>query len=278
MPLKSCFYVFLSLLTYNDMIKIEHKVFPFYQFENMGELPGIRHFVSSGVKSIGFSDRVDPVRIRHFREELAQAVGFDPARVVMGHQVHSDRVAVVTEADAGKGALARDNCLAETDALVTNRVGICLTVLSADCVPVLLCDPFRQVVAAVHAGWRGTAAGIVGRTVGVMHDKFGCCPEQVYAGIGPSIGKCCFEVGEDVARIFYQLLPACAGIVSKGKNPGKFQIDLWEVNRQQLLACGLIPSHIEVAGMCTVCHPDAFFSYRKDREGAGRFGAGILLG
>ena len=148
-------------------------------------------------------------------------------------------------------------------------------VLSADCVPVLLFEPEKRVVAAVHAGWRGTAAEIVGVTVRVMQEHFGCDLQRVVAAIGPSIGKCCFEVGEEVARVFQQLFPGNQAIVGLGKQPGKYQVDLWEANRKELLACGVKNENIEVAGMCSVCHPDLFFSYRREGEKAGRFGAGI---
>ncbi|MFR4044865.1 MAG: polyphenol oxidase family protein, partial [Odoribacter splanchnicus] len=124
-------------------------------------------------------------------------------------------------------------------------------------------------------GWRGTAANIVVETVRVMQENFGCDPQRVVAAIGPSIGKCCFEVGEEVARVFQQLFPGNQAIVGLGKQPGKYQVDLWEANRKELLACGVKNENIEVAGMCSVCHPDLFFSYRREGEKAGRFGAGI---
>ena len=214
--------------------------------------------------------------IRQNRLSLAKAVGFAAERLVTAHQVHSARVGVVTAGDAGRGALDKESRLPETDALVTAEAGVCLMVLSADCVPVLLYDPVGRVAAAVHAGWRGTVARIAVETVEVMKERFGSRPENVLAGIGPSIGKCCFEVDEEVAARFRHLLPE-GNVVFAGKTPGKFQVDLWEANRQELLAAGLKPEHIEVAGMCTVCHPGRFFSYRRDGKAAGRFGAGIVL-
>lgn len=137
---------------------------------------------------------------------------------------------IVTAEEAGRGALDRESRIPATDALVTNQPGICLMVLSADCVPVLLFEPEKRVVAAVHAGWRGTAANIVVETVRVMQENFGCDPQRVVAAIGPSIGKCCFEVGEEVARVFQQLFPGNQAIVGLGKQPGKYQVDLWEAN------------------------------------------------
>ena len=259
------------------MDKVKNRDFCYYRFGHLSAFPGLKHFVSSGERSIGFSEGIAPELICHNRELLAKAVGFDPYRWVTGHQVHSDHIAVVTETDAGKGGLDRESRLPDTDALVTNREGICLMVLSADCVPVLLYDPEKRVVAAVHAGWRGTVAGIAGKTVAVMKEKFGCFPGDIWAGIGPSIGQCCFEVGEEVAVVFRTLFSENGELVRSGKFPGKYRVDLWEANRRGLLEAGLQDNRIEVAGMCTVCHPGRFFSYRRESKQAGRFGAGIVL-
>lgn len=259
------------------MRKIENTDFPFYRFENLSACPGIGHFVSSGRKNIGFIEGADPLPVWRNRQMLGQTAGFDARRLVTGQQVHSTCIAVVTDREAGRGAMNRESRLPATDALVTDRPGICLMVLSADCVPVLLYDPHRQVVAAIHAGWRGTAGEIAARTVQVMQEKFGCSPEEIWAGIGPSIGKCCFEVEEEVVRAFQHLFPDRETVVSAGRKPGKYQVDLWEANRLELQRAGLLPENIEIAGLCTVCHPDRFFSYRRDGQAAGRFGAGIVL-
>lgn len=259
------------------MTRVEYGDFPFYQFQNLMSSTGVLHFVSSGAKNIGFSDDSPSQIIAGNRRSLAGCVGFDPGCWVSGHQVHSANVAVVASADSGRGALDKESRLPDTDALVTAEENVCLMVLSADCVPVLLYDPECRVVAAIHAGWKGTAADIAGETVKVMRETFGCRPEVILAGIGPSIGRCCFEVGEEVAGVFRGLFPPSAEIVRAGKKSGKHQVDLWEANRLDLLGAGLKTQHIEVAGMCTVCHPDHFFSYRRDGKQAGRFGAGIAL-
>lgn len=259
------------------MLCIRNEEFPFYRFQGLSAFPELNHFVSSGVKSIGFAEGTDPEMIRQNRLSLAKAAGFKADRLVTAHQIHSARVSVVTANEAGRGGLDKESRLPDADALVTADTGLCLMVLSADCVPVLMYDAVKQVIAAVHAGWRGTAAGIVAETVKVMEEKFGCRAENIRAGIGPSIGKCCFEVDEGVAEVFFHLFPDTEGVVFPGKRPGKFQVDLWEANRKELLDMGLKTGHIEVAGLCTVCHPDRFFSYRREGETAGRFGAGIVL-
>lgn len=259
------------------MLKIDHPLFPYYRFERFGADARLLHFVSSGSRTLGFPEGKDGAEVRENRRCLAQAVGFDPQRLVTAQQVHGTRVAVVTAEDAGRGAFDRESRIPETDALVTATPGVCLMVLSADCVPVLLFDPVRRVVAAVHAGWRGTAANIVARAVRVMRKQWGCLPGDIRAGIGPSIGPCCFEVGEEVAQIFGDLYPGVPGLVLPASGQGKARVDLWVVNRRELLEAGLTPEHIETAGLCSMCSPDSFFSYRRQGQAAGRFGAGIVL-
>lgn len=261
-------------IKYGNMLKVVRGNFPFYRFERLGDDRSLLHFVSSGERTIGFSGDTEEKVVRSNRRDLAEAVGFDAAFCVTGRQVHSAHVAVVTAVDSGRGALDAESRLPDTDALVTSCKGVCLMVLSADCVPVLLYEPERRVVAAVHAGWRGSAAGIVAKTVELMRGRFACRPERIRAGIGPSIGKCCFEVGKEVAGVFED---SFVGTVLPGRSGQKCHVDLWEANRRQLLQSGLVDSHIEIAGMCTVCHPDRFFSYRRDGRAAGRFGAGIML-
>ncbi len=251
--------------------------FSYYTFDGLATCSGMLHFVSSGERNIGFTEDSGGPAICENRRLLARNVGFDPGVLVTAQQVHSSHVAVVTKVEAGKGAMDKRSRIPETDALVTNVADVCLMVLSADCVPVLLYDSQQRVIAAVHAGWRGTAAQIVLKTVQVMVDRFGCRAEQIQAGIGPSIGKCCFEVDGEVADVFRNLFPVRPDIVTEGKTTGKYQVDLWEANRQELVEGGLLPDHIEIAGMCSVCHPDRFFSYRREGKAAGRFGAGIML-
>jgi YfiH family protein len=157
-------------------------------------------------------------------------------------QIHSAKVLAADAAGlAGEG-----------DALVTDRAGVTLSVRTADCYPILLADVARRVVAAVHAGWRGTNAEIVGEALRQMKSD----PRDVRAAIGPGIGGCCYFVGEEVARLF--------GRSEAGK------IDLAEVNREQLIKAGVPAANIEVMGQCTFCDAGQFHSYRRDKEQAGR--------
>ena len=140
----------------------------------------------------------------------------------------------------------------EGDALVTRTSGLAVSVRTADCFPILLADPRTHAVAAIHAGWRGTAAGIVASALGRMHSDFGTDPQHVYAAIGPGIGQCCYEVGEEVARQF--------GLQRSGK------LDLAVENRSQLIRAGVSPERIEQVGACTFCNPAQFFSWRRDHD------------
>jgi YfiH family protein len=162
-------------------------------------------------------------------------------------QIHSNSVLV---ADRHTG------CVGEGDALVTDRPGVAVSVRTADCFPILLADPHARAVAAVHAGWRGTADGVVGEALARMRAEYGTNPAEMWAAIGPGIGKCCYEVGIEVARRF--------GLDHAGN------IDLAMENRRQLLAAGVREDRVEMLGLCTFCEPGKFFSWRRDREQAGR--------
>lgn len=256
------------------MIKKDNGKFTYYTFDHLSSCGDMLHFVSSGEKNIGFQNGGTPESVLVNRLELSNSVGFDLKRLVVGHQVHGSAVAVIGDGEAGRGGCDDESRIPDTDALVTDQENICLMVLTADCVPVLFFDPVRRVVAAVHAGWRGTIAGIAEKTVRLMSERFGCRASDILAGIGPSIGTCCFEVGGEVAEEFY---PCYKDMVYPGKSVGKYNIDLGATNRRQLLDAGLDAGHIELSGLCTVCRHDVFFSYRHDGMLAGRFGSGIML-
>jgi polyphenol oxidase len=153
-------------------------------------------------------------------------------------------------------AEGRTGNLGQGDALLDNTPGKALAVKTADCVPILLADERLRAVAAVHAGWRGTVAGIAQRAVESMRQRFGTDPADLSAALGPAIGGCCYEVGPEVAAHFGQ--------------PQRARIDLIEANRRQLLAAGLAARRIHSACLCTMCHADEFHSYRRDGDVAGR--------
>jgi len=170
------------------------------------------------------------------------------------HQIHSDTVV-----DAG----GRTGCLGEGDALLTNTPGSLVAVKTADCIPLLIVDPVHRAVAAVHAGWRGSARKIAGRVIERMQKRFSTCPSDLHVAIGPGIGKCCYEVGPEVASEFV----AYDADLCRPTQP--IHLDLSEINRLQLAASGVAPSRIYVIGICTLCDRD-FHSFRRDKQDAGR--------
>jgi YfiH family protein len=175
-----------------------------------------------------------------------------PGRATV-RQEHSSTILIVDRpGDAGPG-----------DALITVSAGVLLEIRTADCLPILLVDPVRHVVAAVHAGWRGTEARIVAGTVGAMVSRFDSDARQLQAAIGPGIEQCCFEVGEEVAERF--------GL------QGRVNLNLVELNRQQLLDAGLTGEFIFRVGGCTRCDSERYHSFRRDRALAGRMEAAIAI-
>lgn len=268
------------------MIRVNDDQVPFYQFAGWKDYSEIVHFVSGregGVSvggqatlNLGFLEEDFTDVVLTNRALLAEVVGTDVRSWTLGEQKHTTHIEIVDEWQRGKGGREKSTRLPATDALITRIPGICLMVLAADCVPVLLYDPVERVVAAVHAGWRGTVGRIAAKTVLRMQSVFHCDPINIVAGIGPSIGKCCFEVGKEVIIAAEEGLGDIRGLVEGGP-ADKYQFDLWEANRRQLEQVGVPTARIEVAGICTVCHSDQFFSYRGDKGNTGRFGAGIMI-
>lgn len=188
---------------------------------------------------------------------LGAAVGFCPDHLVFTHQIHSDVVRRVGRADRGEGLLRPVSC--DCDGLITNEPDVALAAFSADCTPILLFDPARRAVGAVHAGWRGTAAGIAAKAVEAMVREFGTDPADLCAAIGPCIGPCCFETGAEVPEAMRKALgpDAEASIRPAGE---KYYVNLKELNRLWLRRCGV--TRIDVSPDCTHCQPDRFWSHR----------------
>lgn len=184
--------------------------------------------------------------------------------------MHGSNVAVVDEALAGKGAEAYSDAVKNTDALVTNLPQLPLMLFFADCVPVIFADPVSGSIGLAHAGWRGTVAGIVASTIAKMQVAFGAKPENILAGIGPSIGQCCYEVDDKV----YEAGKKYAGCFTLKEN-GRYMADLQAWNRLALLDAGLLPQNIYNASVCTQCSKELFFSYRAENGKTGRMGVTI---
>jgi hypothetical protein len=195
-----------------------------------------------------------PERVAENWERLRAAADVRFARV---RQVHGDRVVVATEPHEP---------LEEADAVATATAGVAACVSVADCVPVLLADPRSGAVAAVHAGWRGSLAGIGARAVALLVERFCADPEELLAAVGPSIGPCCYEVDPDLAERFR----AAFGPSVANSSPSQPRLDLWLANERTLRSAGLRARNVEVLGRCTSCDPERFYSHRRDRGQTGR--------
>lgn len=201
-----------------------------FRFKNLVAHDNLRHFVSKR--------KHGSMVERESLKKLSKKLNIPLAKFVFVKQVHGDRVVVVKS----------DYSTQEGDAMVTKEAGLCLTVRVADCVPILLYDPKQQAIGAIHAGWRGTLKHVAEKTIMRMIDHFNTNPENIIAGIGPSIGPCCYE------------------------------LDLWQANIDQLINAGVLPENIEHPRICTKCNQDKFFSYHGSRGSGKMLSAGIMLG
>ena len=259
------------------MRRMTYRSLVYYQFSSFLDCAGVKHGVFTRLGGHSQSpwdslntghtvgDDLEAVEANH--DLIFAALGVRREEVVSPHQVHSTTVRVVDERSRGQ-------VCPETDALVTDAPNVALMLRFADCVPILLCDPVRSVVGLAHAGWRGTVAGMAGAVVQAMVHEMGCRPEDIRAGIGPSIGPCCYEVGEEVAEAASSALAGASGLLESKPN-GRWHLDLWAANRRQLAEAGVCS--IEVAGICTACRTDEWFSHRAERGKTGRLGAVIGL-
>ncbi len=234
--------------------------------------------VSQGIYAslnLGCNRGDNPEAVRENYRRFCAAVGVPGDRLVLSSQVHGDVVRTVTTADAGKGIDRKSDY--EADGLITDIPGLTLVVFAADCLPILLYDPVRRVIAAVHAGWRGTALGIAARAVEKMRDVYGSDPAHILAAIGPGISKCCFETHEDVPNAMTEAMGASALRHIEVLPTGKFHVDLKGLNACRLEQAGVPADHIAVSGDCTVCLPEKYWSHRATNGQRGSQAAMIAL-
>jgi polyphenol oxidase len=256
------------------MNKITISGLTLWQFENLEKKSSIKHFVTDrGAHANGeeftlsYSSSPDKEAVQKNRSLLAAAMGVDDAHLYLPSQLHKTRIVNVTRQ-------TKKVELMETDALITCEVGLCIAVMSADCVPILLYDEKNKAAGAVHSGWKGTVARILEKTLQEMNSRFGTKGEDLIAGIGPSVSQDSYEVGEEVIHAINNSFGKESGLMIAQAN-NKARLDLWKANEIQLLQFGVNPSRIEISDLCTIKNNDHFFSARKGD--AGRFAAGIVL-
>lgn len=218
--------------------------------------------------NVGSTVGDDPDAVARNRGLLLEALQLQDRAECTVWQVHSADTIVVD------GELRYERVLAQADGMVTARRDVALTMRFADCVPILFYDPVRQVIGMAHAGWRGTVAGAGPSVVRTMVDVYGCRPEDIRAGIGPSIGPAQYEVGEEVVEAVQAAFGTLDGLLRRAEG-GSAYLNLWEANRRALATEGL--RQIEVAEICTASRTGEFYSHRAEQGRTGRFGAALAL-
>jgi YfiH family protein len=268
----------------------------------LARLPWLVHGFSTRIDSarsaagapfnLGFTDADSRSAVAARRARFAAALGAADWPLIAARQFHSDVIHVIAEPRVPSDP-------PRADALLTRVPGLLLTVQTADCVPILLVDTRRRVIAAIHAGWRGTLARIVQKALGKMRMSFGTRPADIIAAMGPSIGPCCYEVGPEVAQAFAGQFDAAKewfegpfDRLSSGEEPNplpwlnmmppghqppppRVQLDLRAANRWQLLDAGVPSARIVVSPLCTACRTDLLFSYRREPAATGRLMSAI---
>jgi len=206
------------------------------------------------------------------RSLLTRAFGVPQESLVTVRQVHGSDILVINEPNEEFSHFLQ----IESDAIVTNQPGVMIGVCVADCVPILIADTRNRVVAAVHAGWQGTAQALVVKTIEAMISMFGCKAEELQVLIGPSIGKCCYEVDAPVKNAMQQ-----SGVlwemVAEEAGAGKWRLDLAEANRRLLVSAGISAEALQASDMCVCCQKELFFSHRRDNGDTGRQMGFIML-
>lgn len=235
----------------------------------------------SKVLNLGFTEWDPRENVQKNRKLFQSVLDANEMTLVSLKQFHSDVVC---------GFSSAPNELCSGDASISNTPNLLLGIQTADCVPILLLDPKKRAVAAVHAGWRGTLQRIVEKTIGRMKMEFKTNPSDLLAAIGPAIGGCCYEVGTEVAAAFLSQFPNAPEWFDELRTgdesnplqwlnqfppghqppPKNVRLDLRQANRAQLLSAGLRPQNIFVSNLCTACRPDLLFSYRKQGSESGR--------
>ena len=252
------------------------------RLQSLSGLDGVAHAISTrhgGVSrgafeslNLGLHVGDDPEAVLKNRRRFCGAAGVEADSLVAGAQVLGNAVAWVTEADRGRGAREAHTALRDTDALVTVSPGVGLIAFSADCPLVALVDPVRRALGLAHASRRGTLGGIAAKAVRAMQRLLGCQPADLFAAIAPSIGPCCYEVGDEILE---EASPGADRYFAR--RDGRLYLDLWAANVEQLIAAGVAADRVEVSGVCTCCHADQFFSYRAARGATGRFALVLAL-
>lgn len=225
--------------------------------------------------NMSYSVKDDPNSICFNRANFISSLGGNPQKSVLGQQVHGNRVEIITTPEEAFDVTKKNiNNFPETDGLITGVKGIALLSTFADCVPLFFCDPIQKLIGISHAGWRGTYKGIAEETISRILELGGKI-NNIKVIIGPSIGPCCYEVGDDLRELDW---PG-NGIENEIfiRRGGKIYLDLWKTNYKQLTNKGILRENIFVSNLCTSCNTNLLYSFRKGRDQTGRMMGLIVI-
>lgn len=217
--------------------------------------------------NFGFNRKDSRKNVLENYNRICNSLDIKIENLVFSNQVHGIKIWKATEADRGKG-IFKESDIKGYDGLVTDRREVALVTFYADCVPVFFLDPIRRVAGMVHSGWRGTVSRISAEMVSLMASEYNCKRSDILVSVGPSIGECCFEVGEEVYTEFIDRLPLSSSFCIK-KPEGKWFINLQGIIKRTLEDEGINKDNIYVSGICTKCNKDMFFSHRGDNGKTG---------
>lgn len=212
--------------------------------------------------NLGFSKGEDKVIVSKNYELLCSTVGINYKDLVASDQVHGDVIYVANEHDRGKG-ITKTSDIKQVDAIITNKRKVPIITYYADCVPLFFLDTVNKAIGLCHSGWRGTIKQIGRKTAEKMFEVFGTTPKNLLVGIGPSVGQCCYEVDELVIEQLTKSFSYWRDLVKPQSNE-RWRLDLWETNKRMLLEVGVKSENITLSGLCTACHSNLFYSYRKE--------------
>ncbi|MCI8341733.1 MAG: peptidoglycan editing factor PgeF [Firmicutes bacterium] len=260
---------------------IEKNGVKFFRFDNLENSGFVRHCFSTRVGGVslgaleslnlGYSRGDKRENVTENFKRICEANEMDFEKMVFGKQVHGTAVKRVRADEKGCGALFESK-IEGYDGFVTNEPSVVLVTFHADCVPLFFADSENRAVGLSHSGWKGTAMNMAAATVEKMKAEFGTDPQKLICAIGPSIGKCCFEVDFPVADEFLTKFGFASEFVEKRKD-GKYMIDLWGINKRLLIEAGVREENIEVTHECTKCNGKLFYSHREMGEKRGSMAA-----
>lgn len=260
---------------------------PFFIFPGLEKTGVVKHLfstklggVSQGIfaaMNVSYTRGDEKEAVDENYRRIAACLGSKVEDFVCSDQTHTANIRIVTKEDCGKGTIYSKD-YQDVDGLITNEAEVVLSTFFADCVPLFFVDPVERVIGMSHSGWKGTVQKIGKRTVELMGQHFGSKPENIHAAIGPSICQDCYEVSEDVIEQFKTCFSKNVWKeIFYPTKPGKYQLNLWEANRQIMLEAGIPDSQIEVTDVCTCCNHELLFSHRATNGKRGNLGAFMKL-